>query len=558
MKPFRYRELPQLPRLAWLAVMNRDTGDVLIYHGSALECRDHWMVEGTWDGEFALGGFHESEHFFGSGIRAVGDAVHFVPSSALVNGVYCCERRRELLVSNSLILLLAFTGARLDPDHDYRVETYAIRHGAERYARDFTVVHREIKAFSQVYDLSLVAKAPADDPLEFASARPAPAVPTYARYRELVDRALLRLRANYTSADRRAPLGVFATISSGYDSAAVAALVKDLGVEAYFTCRRSNTHIPRWLSRRAAIDDGTPIARALGGEGGGGRLTTIELDTRNSRVTDDELYFLAPGCAPPSLALHGLARHIERRRPAVLFTGFLGDEVWDRNPWERRYQDEGIIRGDTTALMLSEIRLKSGFVNVPVPALCARRVQDLAVLSESTEMAPWRLGTRDYDRPIPRRILEEAGIPRAMFAGRKKAVVQTYTWPRHRTLRPSYFAEVRARYGRRAGFVYLHRAANRIAFWWFRGYHLLRRRLWGIEPPDTPAVLVGARYDFAYLQFLWAARTLSERFAGLLKASGVVPVPLERRRRTPPRTLPPGAPALGGSRSRAASADPTR
>src|SRR6202007_1774888 len=75
-------------------------------------------------------------------------------------------------VSNSLILLLAFTGARLDPDHDYRVETYAIRHGAERYARDFTVLHREIKAFNQVYDLSLVAKGPADVPLEFACAAP--------------------------------------------------------------------------------------------------------------------------------------------------------------------------------------------------------------------------------------------------------------------------------------------------------------------------------------------------------------------------------------------------
>jgi hypothetical protein len=556
MKPFRYRELPQLPRLAWLAVMNRDAGDVLVYHGSALECRDHWMVEGTWDGDFALGGFHESEHFFGSGIRAVGETVHFVPSSALVNGVFYCERRRELLVSNSLILLLAFTGARLDPHHDYRVETYAIRQGAERYARDFTVLHPEIKAFYQVYDLSLVAKRPADAPLEFASARPAPAVPTYARYRDLVQRALLRLRANYTSADRRAPLGAFATISSGYDSAAVAALVKDLGVEAYFTCRRSNTHIPRWLNRRAAVDDGAPIARALGG------LTTIELDTRASLVTDDELYFLAPGCAPPTLALHGLARHIERRRPAVLFTGFLGDEVWDRNARERRFQDEGIIRGDTTALMLSEIRLKSGFVNVAVPALCARRVQDLAVLSESTEMAPWRLGTREYDRPIPRRILEEAGIPRGMFAATKKAVVRTYTWPRHRALRPSYFAEVRARYGRRAGFVYLHEVANRVAFWWFRGYHLLRRRLWGIQQPKTPAVLVGAGYDFAYLQFLWAARTLSERFAGLLKASGVVPVPLERRRRTPPRTLPPGGGAAsaspGLSRSRAASADPRR
>jgi len=532
MRPFRYRELPQLPRLAWLAAMNRDAGagDVLVYHGSALECRDHWMVEGTWDGDFALGAFHESPHFFGSGIRAVDDAVHFVPSSALVSGLFYCERRRELLVSNSLMFLLAFTGARLDPEHDYHAETYAIRHGAARYARDFAVVHREIKAFYQVYDLSLVVGPDVDAPLEFRSLRPAPEVPSYPRYRELVGRALEQLRANYTSPERRAPLGAFATISSGYDSAATAVLVKHLGVEAYFTCRRSNTHIPQWLDRRAAVDDGTPIARQLG-------LTTVALDTRASRVTEDELYFLAPGCAPPSLALHGLAQHIERRRAAVLFTGFLGDEVWDRNPWERRYQDQGIVRGDTTALMLSEIRLKSGFINVAVPALCTRRVQDLAVLSESTEMAPWRLNTRDYDRPIPRRILEEAGVPRALFAGRKKAVVHTYTWPRNRALRPSYFAEVRARYGKRAGFVYLHHAANRIAFLWFRGYHLLRRRLWGIEPPDTPAVLVAPRFDFAYLQFLWAARTLSERLAALLKASGVVPVPLERRRRTPPRTL---------------------
>jgi len=75
----RYRELPQLPRLAWLAVLNRDTGDVLVYHGSALECREHWMVEGTWDGDFQPGGFHESDHFFGSGIRVWTTAVHIRP-----------------------------------------------------------------------------------------------------------------------------------------------------------------------------------------------------------------------------------------------------------------------------------------------------------------------------------------------------------------------------------------------------------------------------------------------------------------------------------------------
>ncbi len=517
-----YRELAQLPRLAWLAVMDRDAGDVLVYHGSALECRDHWMVEGTWDDDFRPGGFHESDHFFGSGIRVVGDAVHFVPSSAPVDGLFCAERRRELLVSNSLMLLLAFTGARLDPDHDYRAETYAIRQGAAHYRKAFTVLHPEIPAFSQVYDRSLVA-IPGEQGVAFAAPRSAVAVPSYARYRELVAAALLRLHRNYTSPDRRVPLGAFATISSGYDSAAAAVLVKDLSIEACFTSRRSNTHIPVWLNRRAGIDDGTPIASRLG-------LTTIPLEPAGSRVSEDEVYFLAPGCAPPCLALHSLAQHIERRRPAVLFTGFLGDEVWDRNARERTYQNDGIIRGDTTALMLSEIRLKSGFVNVAVPSLCARRVQDLAALSDSPEMAPWRLNTRDYDRPIPRRILEEAGIPRELFAGRKKAVVRTYTWPRNPGLRSSFFAEVRARYRLPAAFVYLHNVANRIAFWWYRGYHVTRRRLLKIEPPKTPAVLVGRRFDFAYVLFLWAARSLSERLAVVLRSRDVGPVPAYRQR----------------------------
>ncbi len=214
-----YRELAQLPRLAWLAVMDRDGGDVLVYHGPALECRDHWMVEGTWDDDFRPGGFHESDHFFGSGIRVVGDAVHFVPSSAPVDGLFCAERRRELLVSNSLMLLLAFTGARLDPDHDYRAETYAIRQGAAHYRKAFTVLHPEIPAFSQVYDRSLVA-IPGEQRVAFAAPRSAVAVPSYARYRELVAAALLRLHRNYTSPDRRVPLAAGPTPTSPSGSTA--------------------------------------------------------------------------------------------------------------------------------------------------------------------------------------------------------------------------------------------------------------------------------------------------------------------------------------------------
>jgi hypothetical protein len=526
----RCRELPELPRLAWLAVCDPARGDVLVHHGTGVECRDGWLVEGVWDGEFRLGAFHASDHFFGTGIRVVGGDVYFVPSSALVNRLVYCRHRGHLLASNSLALLLAFTGAELDPQHDYRAETYTMRQGEAAYRKEFAVLHAEIPSFFQVYGECLVMGA---GDLIARSTRRVPAVPSYARYRELVAAALQRVAHNAASSDRRMPMRAFATVSSGYDSAAAAVLVKDLGIEACFTSRYSNSHIPWWLSPRAGIDDGGPIAERLG-------LKTVYLDRGAPPAGDDELYFLAPGCAPTTVPLHSLARHIERGgRPAVLFTGFLGDEVWDVNPWERAYQTAGVVRGDTTALMLTEIRLKSGFVNVAVPSLLARGIRDIAALSAAPEMAPWRRGG-DYDRPIPRRILEEAGVPARLFGRRKKAIVRTYSYPMNPALRRAFFADLRARHGRGGGFVRLHDAANAVAFWLYRGYHLARRALARVPPPDTPAVLVGRRFNFSYLLFLWAARTLSGRLGAALRSREVGPETVYRHR-APRRSAGSGA-----------------
>jgi hypothetical protein len=38
-------------------------------------------------------------------------------------------------------------------------------------------------------------------------------------------------------------------------------------------------------------------------------------------------------------------------------------------------------------------------------------------------MDPWRVGAQ-YDRPIPRRIVESCGVPRHMFGQEKKAIAQ--------------------------------------------------------------------------------------------------------------------------------------
>lgn len=58
---FVYRQC-NIPSLSWLAAMNKNTDEVVVYHGDMVECRDEWFVSGVWDGGFNQGDFDKS-HF---------------------------------------------------------------------------------------------------------------------------------------------------------------------------------------------------------------------------------------------------------------------------------------------------------------------------------------------------------------------------------------------------------------------------------------------------------------------------------------------------------------
>ena len=85
-----------LLKLAWLAKVDPDTSKILVIHGSSVECRDDWLVEGVWDDDFEKGNFHRSENFFGSGMRIEGDSIYFVPSSATVDRLLYCEHKQKI------------------------------------------------------------------------------------------------------------------------------------------------------------------------------------------------------------------------------------------------------------------------------------------------------------------------------------------------------------------------------------------------------------------------------------------------------------------------------
>jgi hypothetical protein len=136
-----------------------------------------------------------------------------------------------------------------------------------------------------------------------------------------------------------------------------------------------------------------------------------------------------------------MARYVEEHSEvAAVFTGFHGDIIWDMNVPDE-FVSQSIMRHDMSGLDLSELRLKSGFFNVAVPFFYAASIESVVAVSRSSEMEPWRVNKR-YDRPISRRIVETAGVPRDAFGFLKAGIFTVHIRPTHPTLRQQFFGHV--------------------------------------------------------------------------------------------------------------------
>lgn len=489
----------QLPRLAWVARWDTVSESVTLTHGRDVEVGPNYLVEGVWDGPFQEMGFAASGNFFGSGMLISKDAITFVPSRALVDRLLLCESESCLYASNSLPLLLGSSGARLDPHHNYDRESYTSLRGISQYARDFHLSHpnSSIRA-EQLYHAPLkVAIGGRRQRLADANV---PSFTSFEEYHSYLRDVLAAIADNATSPERTRPLNLRTTTSSGYDSSAVTALVRELGVRITYTRRRSNSTLPAWLQPSAVDDDGAPVAGRLGYE-------VRDLEPPTTVRADHELYHLAATTAEPEVALHSLAVALEAEElPTVLFTGYHGDKVWDRRT-SGRYLSADLIRGDTSGLNLGEIRLLAGYVNLAVPFVGARAIRDVVTIANGPAMRPWQIGT-GYDRPIPRRIVESEGVPRSAFGVRKKAVVQTYMYPWNGELRERFFVWLEFTKGISRHRARLSRYVNDLLFLGRRLVQKVLRAL-GKRPPD-PVSRFGVASDLPQLLHIWAVETLSE------------------------------------------------
>jgi hypothetical protein len=218
---------------------------------------------------------------------------------------------------------------------------------------------------------------------------------------------------------------IFSTQSKGYDTTAVNALATPFGVDAAFTVTRGKGK-GRYADHDADIqpdDDGTEICQVLG-------IRPIPLDRRlfeQKPLAEEALYACLDENQDSNLL--GVADHISG--PSLLLTGCLGEIWYPTAPFYLAHPEllgSGLSRVDLGNHGLSEIRLHIGFVQVAVPFIGGRRRSDILRISESEEMRPWNV-QGDYNRPIPRRIAEEAGVPRLMFGQVKMASVVEFARP---------------------------------------------------------------------------------------------------------------------------------
>ena len=480
---------PALPLLAWAATLDLRTGEVRALHGPGVETGAGWLVEGVWDGDFAAAEFHESECFFGSGVRVADGAVHFVPSVALTDRlVYALEVDR-LHVSNSLALLLVHTGATLDPAHGYAPESGYLAAGLGARDRTVRLRHPGIREAGQFSHERLVVR---DGALRFEVQTGVRDFACFAVYHDALPGALAAVAPTAPDPRRARPAEGYTTASAGYDSSCVSVLVRELGVGECFTRRSSNTTLPAWLDRQANTDDGTPIAARLGY-----RVRGLNAGREARR----EATFRAVSRVHPELAFDALMDHVQRSgRPGVLYTGFYGDTMWEvGSPRE----DAAEMRWPLpSGLSLGEVRLHAGVLHVGVPFLFGRSGRSVARISASDEMRPWRLDS-GYDRPIPRRILEEAGIPRDAFGTRTRAILDLETAPVTPAARRAFFAWVRENTSLPARQVALYAPVNRAAFLARGTVDALRDRLRGTRT-YTPRESIWTHVDPHGLMFRWA------------------------------------------------------
>jgi hypothetical protein len=324
-----------------------------------------------------------------------------------LEAVFVCREGARLFISNALPFLLAHRSDALDPGFaDYHARLFRILHGIgespiripSRKSPEIRIYYYHKLAIGSDLEVKVVTKPEA------------PRFQSYEQYRDYLIAIVRAALANAADSARPVAYHPISTASQGYDSPTATAISHAAG----------NTEVlTQGLARRAFkvvdSDSGEEIAKALGMQ-----VTVFDrLDyLKRTHLQSPEAEFICLGLEGLDVNFLTFEPHLAHR---VLFTGCQGDTVWDKY----KIPNTVIHRGDLTGASLGEFRRRVDFFHIPVPFIGVLRHPEIHAIANSPALAPFTLNN-DYDRPVPRRICEEAGIPREAFGMAKKAVAMMF------------------------------------------------------------------------------------------------------------------------------------
>ena len=419
-----FERVDSLPRLAWCAEI-RPGLECRVVHGPWVEARQDFFVEGAWDGPFAEGRFDRSCLLMGSGGRATTDGLLFSTACHTLERLHYLESESRLLISPSMVFLLTVAGRRLDMGHiPYQVDLASMVKSLEYHAGSIPLEGGERVNLAFYRNLLVDAELnvhllPKAEPPEFG---------TFKDYKDYLVQGLRAIATNAADRHRQVKFSPVTTVSSGYDSAACAALSKEIG------CRKALTFVTAWSQSRGAADlddSGQAVGEALGLE-----VKTFSRLAYHSNAGCPEAEFVVCGDLGQDMPFSGMEGDFEQR---LVLIGTHGDIIWDRHFVPR---GRNIVRKFMDGCSLIEFKARTGFIYVVPPFFGAMSHPSIHAISNSEEMRPWQVGGR-YDRPIPRRIAEEAGVKRGLFGCRKSAVAVLLNRDRQLRLemKPESFAD---------------------------------------------------------------------------------------------------------------------
>lgn len=410
----------RLPRLAWLAEVDLVKKIVRVQHGDSVECWEHFFIEGVWNGEFYSGDFSKTDCVFGTGGVVNRDSVEFVSSACTTDYLYYTTGDAGLLaIANSLPFLLASRGDSLDPSFfGYNRINDTIVWGIDSYIQEIPTRKGVVKRL--MYRNLHVG----ENGVQEVEKEMPPNFPSYVPYHMYMETNYERIVKNARDPHRKARLEVCSTQSKGYDSTAVNAIAAKYGIDKVFTILKGKS--PNHFATNDAVeqvdDDGREICRTL-------KVASIPIE-RHAFETDFPNEYLYHASLHRNQDMNFKEIETYLSSVSLLLTGSLGEMWYTKKTYANRegYINDELKRWDLAGCGLSEVRLVVGFIQVPLIYIGARRREDIMCITESEEMTPWRLGN-NYDRPIPRRIAEEAGVPREAFGQVKIASAVIFPMP---------------------------------------------------------------------------------------------------------------------------------